>query len=215
MIELVKAKTKAQQIREYVAANPKATPTQIAEAMSVNRQYVYTVMYKVKAKALRLPKKVYVAAAIVLFAAGGVTTYALIPESEPARVEVQQVASTQPEQEPLPVQEQTAPVEEPVAEPEPEPVETVESVLAEQNWNQFQRDNCVSVILTEKPEYFKDVETTKKTLKGLPNPCYLLRQGESDVNGTIIVPPTVDKVKWYYSVDRKLGNPPPNQQTAQ
>jgi len=48
MIELAKAKTKAQQIREYVAANPKATPTQIAEAMGVNRQYIYTVMYKAK-----------------------------------------------------------------------------------------------------------------------------------------------------------------------
>ena len=40
MIELAKAKTKAQQIREYVAAHPKATPTQIAEAMGVNRQYI-------------------------------------------------------------------------------------------------------------------------------------------------------------------------------
>ena len=62
MIEVAKdakAKTKAQQIREYVAAHPNATPTQIAEAMGVNRQYVYTVMYKVKAKALRLPKKVH------------------------------------------------------------------------------------------------------------------------------------------------------------
>lgn len=46
-----KAKTKAQQIREYVAAHPNATPTQVAEAMGVNRQYIYTVMYKVKAKA--------------------------------------------------------------------------------------------------------------------------------------------------------------------
>ena len=54
MIEVAKdakAKTKAQQIRDYVAAHPNATPTQIAEAMGVNRQYVYTVMYKVKAKA--------------------------------------------------------------------------------------------------------------------------------------------------------------------
>ena len=54
MIEVAKdakAKTKAQQIREYVAAHPNATPTQIAEAMGVNRQYIYTVMYKVKAKA--------------------------------------------------------------------------------------------------------------------------------------------------------------------
>lgn len=48
MIELAKAKTKAQQIREYVASHPKATPTQIAEAMGVNRQYIYTVMYKAK-----------------------------------------------------------------------------------------------------------------------------------------------------------------------
>jgi hypothetical protein len=51
MIELAKAKTKAQQIREYIAANPNATPTQVAEAMGVNRQYIYTVMYKVKDKA--------------------------------------------------------------------------------------------------------------------------------------------------------------------
>jgi len=51
MIELAKAKTKAQQIRDYVAANPNATPTQVAEAMGVNRQYIYTVMYKVKDKA--------------------------------------------------------------------------------------------------------------------------------------------------------------------
>lgn len=63
MIELIdtkaKAMTKAEQIREYVAAHPNATPKQISEVMSVNRQYVYTVMYKAKAKALRLPKKVY------------------------------------------------------------------------------------------------------------------------------------------------------------
>ena len=67
MIELAKAKTKAQQIRDYVAANPNATPTQIAEAMSVNRQYIYTVMYKAKtnakvkrkgAKKLGRPRKV-------------------------------------------------------------------------------------------------------------------------------------------------------------
>ena len=50
-LEQPKAKTKAQQIREYVAAHPNATPTQVAEAIGVNRQYIYTVMYKVKAKA--------------------------------------------------------------------------------------------------------------------------------------------------------------------
>ena len=54
MIELAKdakAKTKAQQIREYVAAHPNATPTEIAKVMGVNRQYIYTVMYKAKQKA--------------------------------------------------------------------------------------------------------------------------------------------------------------------
>ena len=60
-----KAKTKAQQIREYVAAHPNATPRQVAEAMGVNRQYVYTVIYKVKAKALRLPKKARAGAPLV------------------------------------------------------------------------------------------------------------------------------------------------------
>lgn len=59
MIELVTAKSKAEQIREYVAAHPNATPTEVSKAMGVNRQYIYTVMYKVKAKALRLPKKVH------------------------------------------------------------------------------------------------------------------------------------------------------------
>lgn len=50
MIELIdtKAKTKAQQIRDYVAAHPNATPTEIAKAMKVNRQYIYTVMWKAK-----------------------------------------------------------------------------------------------------------------------------------------------------------------------
>ena len=55
MIEVVNtpatAKTKAQQIRDYVAAHPNATPTEIAKEMGVNRQYIYTVMYKVKQKA--------------------------------------------------------------------------------------------------------------------------------------------------------------------
>ena len=53
MIELIstEAKSKAQQIRDYVAANPNATPTEIAKTMKVNRQYVYTVMWKTKVNA--------------------------------------------------------------------------------------------------------------------------------------------------------------------
>jgi hypothetical protein len=52
MIELAtKAKTKAQQVREYVAKNPNAKPKQIAEAVGVALQYVYTVMWTAKKKA--------------------------------------------------------------------------------------------------------------------------------------------------------------------
>lgn len=53
MIELIEteAKSKAQQIREYVAAHPNDTPTEIAKKMKVNRQYVYTVMWKTKVNA--------------------------------------------------------------------------------------------------------------------------------------------------------------------
>jgi hypothetical protein len=67
MIELattLKTQTKAAQVRAYVAANPKAKPKQIAEALGTGLQYVYTVMYNTKKKAnvakkratLKLPK---------------------------------------------------------------------------------------------------------------------------------------------------------------
>jgi len=54
MIELAttltasKAMTKADQIRKYIADNPKAKPVEISQAMGVNRQYVYTVMWETK-----------------------------------------------------------------------------------------------------------------------------------------------------------------------
>ena len=57
MIELAyeltstKAKTKAQQVREYVAKNPKAKPPEIAKAVGTGLQYVYTVMHNAKKKA--------------------------------------------------------------------------------------------------------------------------------------------------------------------
>lgn len=50
-LEQPKAKTKAQQIREYVAANPTVAAKEVAKNLGVGLQYVYTVMYKVKAKA--------------------------------------------------------------------------------------------------------------------------------------------------------------------
>ena len=63
MIELAttltasKPVTKAQQVREYVAANPKAKPPEIAKAVGTGLQYVYTVMWNVKKKASGMKKK--------------------------------------------------------------------------------------------------------------------------------------------------------------
>ena len=64
MIELAtteKKTTKAEQVRAYVAKNPKAKPQEIADAVGTGLQYVYTVMHNTKKKAkkkttLTLPK---------------------------------------------------------------------------------------------------------------------------------------------------------------
>jgi len=59
----IKKVTKAAQVRSYVAKNPKATPKEVAEAIGVGLQYVYTVLWNAKKKAkvvkkttLTLPK---------------------------------------------------------------------------------------------------------------------------------------------------------------
>jgi hypothetical protein len=59
----IKKVTKAAQVRNYVAKNPKAKPAEIAEAIGVGLQYVYTVLWNAKKKAkvvkkatLTLPK---------------------------------------------------------------------------------------------------------------------------------------------------------------
>lgn len=62
MIELAtteKKTTKAEQVRAYIAKNPKAKPPEIAEAVGTGLQYVYTVMWnaKNKAKAVKKAKK--------------------------------------------------------------------------------------------------------------------------------------------------------------
>jgi hypothetical protein len=56
MIELAKTKTKSAQIREYVAANPKAKSADVAKAIGVTPAYVATVMWTAKKKA-KLAKK--------------------------------------------------------------------------------------------------------------------------------------------------------------
>ena len=53
MIELatIPKTTKATQIRNYVATNPKAKPQAVADAIGVSLQYVYTVLWHAKKKA--------------------------------------------------------------------------------------------------------------------------------------------------------------------
>jgi len=53
MIQLatIPKSTKSAQIRNYVAANPKAKPQAIADALGVKLPYVYTVMWNTKKKA--------------------------------------------------------------------------------------------------------------------------------------------------------------------
>ena len=46
----IKKVTKAAQVRSYVAKNPKATPKEVAEAIGVGLQYVYTVLWNAKKK---------------------------------------------------------------------------------------------------------------------------------------------------------------------
>lgn len=46
-------KSKAQEIRNYVAANPNAKPKDIAKAIGVGLSYVYTVMWTAKKKAAK------------------------------------------------------------------------------------------------------------------------------------------------------------------
>ena len=63
MIEVVttdaKPLNKAQRIREYIAANPTVVAKDVATNLGVGLQYVYTVMYKVKAKTkVKKPRKV-------------------------------------------------------------------------------------------------------------------------------------------------------------
>ena len=47
----IKKVTKAAQVRSYVAANPKSKPQEVADAIGVGLQYVYTVLWNAKKKA--------------------------------------------------------------------------------------------------------------------------------------------------------------------
>ena len=52
----IKKVTKAAQVRSYVAKNPKAKPVEVAEAIGVGLQYVYTVLWNAKKKAKAVKK---------------------------------------------------------------------------------------------------------------------------------------------------------------
>jgi hypothetical protein len=54
---MIKKVTKSKQIRDYVAANPKAKSAEIAEAIGVTPAYVATVMWTAKKKAEVVKKK--------------------------------------------------------------------------------------------------------------------------------------------------------------
>ena len=53
---MIKKVTKAAQVRSYVAKNPKAKPKEVAEAIGVGLQYVYTVLWNAKKKAKVIKK---------------------------------------------------------------------------------------------------------------------------------------------------------------
>jgi hypothetical protein len=53
----IKKVTKAAQVRSYVAKNPKAKPAEVAEAIGVGLQYVYTVLWNAKKKAKVLKRE--------------------------------------------------------------------------------------------------------------------------------------------------------------
>ena len=53
---MIKKVTKAAQVRSYVAKNPKAKPAEVAEAIGVGLQYVYTVLWNAKKKAKAVKK---------------------------------------------------------------------------------------------------------------------------------------------------------------
>jgi len=54
---MIKKVTKAAQVRSYVAANPKAKPQEVANAIGVGLQYVYTILWNAKKKAKVLKRE--------------------------------------------------------------------------------------------------------------------------------------------------------------
>lgn len=81
---------------------------------------------------MKLPKKIYVIAAVALFIAGGGTALALLPDQKPQEIAIKQVAAvTEPVVQP---QAQTAIIQEsapqPVVTPEPTPTPTHEEIKA-------------------------------------------------------------------------------------
>ena len=104
---------------------------------------------------MNLPKKLILLPTIALiFVGGGVAAYALKPEVEPKRVEVQQVAAVEPQEVTEPVESPPAVVEE--QEPVPEPPKTpdeieaeaqakVEQYAASRGWDVLAQGRCLTL----------------------------------------------------------------------
>lgn len=84
----------------------------------------------------------------------------------------------------------TPPAPAPAPAPTSAPVETVDSVLAAQGWDNYML-NCIKDIRSLKPEFFQDVNAAKKisaALKIYVTPCAVLGKGGDQ--------PYIDPLYW-------------------
>lgn len=144
-----------------------------------------------------------VASLIVLGGVGTGVALSLQPDPVPKKAVAEQSSPVehQPEvTEPVAANETTT--TQPQEEQPVEPIETVQSVLEAQGWDQETMDLCIAPLLANKPDYFKDVETTKKTvaaIKVFTSPCYLIVEGSRGTERPII------SNNYWHVIEQKVG----------
>lgn len=121
---------------------------------------------------------------IAALAAGGII-YAMPDKKPTAQLATQQASSVQAENhqttEPTQAPAQAVQVQETEPEPTPTPVETVDSIVATQGWNE-QQLACVTKVRELKADYFTPLDKAKHTVKAIRyfnNPCVLLTQNST------------------------------------